>query len=96
MLVEEAQRPLVAFNALGFSDVQHVFEIQDVRIHVDTIDAVRGAGRNRLQRHVAHVVLNGDLLYISDLAIDVFCSAIVVPTLTHRPLLGAVGRAAMR
>ncbi|MNF63829.1 hypothetical protein D3C84_455420 [compost metagenome] len=86
VLVQEAQRPLMAIGTFDCRNVQHVTQILDIRIEVDTINPIGNVRRNRFQRHVTGVVLDGDALHVLQLFVDVLKRPIMVPVLAHHPL----------
>ena len=83
VLIEKAQRALVAIGPLDLRDVEHIVKVKDIRIHVNAVDTVGHIRRDRLQRHVARVILDRDVFHIGYLPIDVFGGAVMVPVLAH-------------
>ncbi|MNC17920.1 hypothetical protein D3C75_658120 [compost metagenome] len=77
----------MAISTLDMRNVEHVVQILDICVHVNTIDPVGHVRWNRLQGHVADVVFDGDVFHISNFLIDMFDCAVVAPTLTHGTLL---------
>ncbi|MNL14960.1 hypothetical protein D3C87_1359220 [compost metagenome] len=74
----------MAIGSFDLCDFEHVLEVLNVRIHVNTVDPIGHIRRDRLQRHVARVVLDGDVFHISHFFVDVLDSAVMVPDIAHR------------
>jgi hypothetical protein len=82
MEVEEAKGAAVASFALDIGYMEHLGEVEDVRVEVDAVHAIGDVARKVRQIGVADIFLDLDVFERKprDLGIDSFCCAVFVPS----------------